>query len=159
MDITMNTSETNKTVPASKPKLWSPNAAANWSLIFSPAFGAILHAKNWTELGELNKANTSKKWAKGVIIFFVIIVLIPSIPILDRIIQLVGLILLLKWYFSHGREQIKYVKEKYGQNYEKKKWGQPLLIGIGCLAGFIICAIIINIIYSILFGGLIDLKI
>ena len=28
------------------PALWNPNAAANWSLLFSPAFGAWLHMKN-----------------------------------------------------------------------------------------------------------------
>jgi hypothetical protein len=152
MNNTSNKSESNITAPAPKPKLWNPNAAANWSLIFSPAFGAILHAKNWTELGDIDKANTNKKWAKGIIIFLLIVMLIPSIPILDRIIQLVGLILLLKWYFSHGRKQAKYVKEKYGQDYEKKKWGQPILIGIGCFIGYIICAIIMSFIYSILLG-------
>ena len=32
------------------PALWNPNAAASWSLLFSPAFGAFLHMKNWQAL-------------------------------------------------------------------------------------------------------------
>ena len=42
------------------PPLWNPNAAANWSLLLSPAFGAFLHMKNWEELGEPAKAAASK---------------------------------------------------------------------------------------------------
>jgi hypothetical protein len=29
------------------PALWNPGAAASWSLLLSPAFGAFLHMKNW----------------------------------------------------------------------------------------------------------------
>lgn len=32
--------------------LWNPNAAANWSLLFTPLFGAYLHMLNWRSLGE-----------------------------------------------------------------------------------------------------------
>jgi hypothetical protein len=38
------------------PALWNPNAAANWSLLFSPMFGAWLHMKNWAALGEPERA-------------------------------------------------------------------------------------------------------
>lgn len=44
------------------PPLWNPNAAANWSLLFSPAFGAFLHMKNWQALGQPNKATSAKVW-------------------------------------------------------------------------------------------------
>jgi predicted amidophosphoribosyltransferase len=27
--------------------IWNPNAASNWSLVFTPAFGSYLHARNW----------------------------------------------------------------------------------------------------------------
>ena len=42
------------------PPLWNPNAAANWSLLFSPAFGAFVHMKNWQALGEPEKAANAK---------------------------------------------------------------------------------------------------
>ena len=44
------------------PPLWNPNAAANWSLLFSPAFGAFLHMKNWQALGQPIKATSAKVW-------------------------------------------------------------------------------------------------
>lgn len=37
------------TAPQSEgPTIWNPNAASNWSLIFSPAFGSYLHAQSQT---------------------------------------------------------------------------------------------------------------
>ena len=45
------------------PSLWNPNAAASWSLIFTPIFGAILHMKNWEALGEPQKAAGARSWA------------------------------------------------------------------------------------------------
>lgn len=146
-----NKPELNQSDSTPKPKLWNPNAAANWSLIFSPAFGAILQAKNWVELGQPDKAKTNKKWAIGVIIFLVIFALLPSIRMLDLIGRGIALILLIMWYFSQGRVQVKFVKEKYGQEYENKKWTLPLLIGTGCIIGLIIL-MITGVIYAMLFG-------
>ena len=37
---------------APRPPLWNPGAAASWSLLLSPVFGAILHMKNWQAMGE-----------------------------------------------------------------------------------------------------------
>ena len=44
-----------------KPKLWNPNAATLWSLLFSPVFGAWIHAKNWEELGNEEESRNSMK--------------------------------------------------------------------------------------------------
>ena len=42
--------------------IWNPNAAASWSLPFSPVFGAYLHMLNWRSLGEEAKAATARTW-------------------------------------------------------------------------------------------------
>lgn len=47
------------------PALWNPNAAANWSLLFSPMFSALLYANNWIALGELQQAGSVRWWAWG----------------------------------------------------------------------------------------------
>jgi hypothetical protein len=52
------------------PALWNPGAAASWSVLLSPAFGAFLHMKNWEALGEPDKAAGAKKW---VVIYLVTI--------------------------------------------------------------------------------------
>src|SRR5262249_50236839 len=44
------------------PKLWNPGAAAIWSLLFGPAFGAWLHAVNWGVLGKPWRATANAIW-------------------------------------------------------------------------------------------------
>lgn len=103
------------------PSLWNPGAAASWSLLFTPVFGAYLHMRNWEELGEPEKAKSSKIW------FY------ASIPFS---IFFLGLPCLLLWYFLSGKEQMAYVKEKYGDNYNKKPWGSPIFVCILIFATF-----------------------
>lgn len=38
-----------------KPALWSPNAVANWSLVFTPVLGSTLNYLNWKALGEAER--------------------------------------------------------------------------------------------------------
>ena len=42
--------------------VWNPDAAAGWSLIFSPVFGSYLHMCNWRTLSEPKKEASSKTW-------------------------------------------------------------------------------------------------
>ena len=44
------------------PPLWTPNAAASWSLLFTPAFGAWLHMRNWERLGRPAQARQARYW-------------------------------------------------------------------------------------------------
>jgi len=88
-----------------------------------------------------------------VIVHIVCLVLVDFYPVM----QLVGLILLLVWYFSQGRKQTLFVKENYGNVYQKKGWAQPILIAIGCSIGLMILETITCIIIVILLGTLINL--
>lgn len=124
------------------PALWNPNAAGNWSLLFSPAFGAWLHMKNWRALGEPAKAEASKRW---IIISLVLIIagslasgLLPDSKALDAMSRMLGLVLLITWYFSSGRAQAAYVKQRYGKDYPRRGWGRPLLWAFGALFAFFI---------------------
>ena len=42
------------------PKLWNPEAAGGWSLIFNPVFGSILVLMNWQALGEREKIRSAQ---------------------------------------------------------------------------------------------------
>ncbi|MGB7331460.1 MAG: hypothetical protein WBD25_08740, partial [Terriglobales bacterium] len=44
------------------PALWNPKAAAFWSLLFSPAFGAFLHARNADAMRRADEANANRMW-------------------------------------------------------------------------------------------------
>jgi hypothetical protein len=105
------------------PKLWNPNAAANWSLLFTPVFGAWLHAKNWSELGQSDRHKKSMSW-----VYISIVLAIAVLFFLDNA-QLISIIYLFVWYFASGRGQVKYLKEN-NINYEKKSWGKVILYGI-----------------------------
>jgi hypothetical protein len=122
------------------PALWNPGAAASWSLLFTPAFGAFLHMKNWEALGEPDKAAAAKKW---VVIYIAIIagltvvsVFLPYNRALPAILRLAGFSLLLGWYFASGKPQMNFVKSRYGKEYPRKEWGKPILIAFGALIGF-----------------------
>ena len=123
------------------PPLWNPGAAASWSLLFSPVFGAFLHMKNWQALGESGKAAAAKKW---IVVYIVTIVglavvsaFLPYSRTIPGILRLTGFCLLLGWYFASGKPQIDFVKSRYGKEYPRREWGQPILIAIGVIVGFV----------------------
>lgn len=110
--------------------LWNPAAAANWSLLFSPVFGAWIHAKNWKALGNELKAKQSMYWVYGGIVTLIGTILLPNASIL-------GFVFLLIWYFAFAKQQMKYVKNILGGEYEKKGWAKPLGIAVCCFVAFI----------------------
>ena len=127
------------------PALWNPNAAASWSLLLSPAFGAILHLKNWQRLGEPGKAATSRIWAIVTVALLAVVivasVLLPEAKALDAVSRVVGLALLLGWYFSIGRSQAAYVHARYGKGYPRRGCTKPLLLALLAFIAFIGLAI------------------
>ena len=110
------------------PELWNPNAAANWSLLFSPAFGAYLHMKNWEALNQRDKVKSSYNW-------FIASIILSILGL--------GFFVLVAWYFSLGKKQAIYIKERFGDHYSRKSWGIPLLIGFSI---FIVSIILIMLI-------------
>lgn len=120
---------------ADAPPLWNPNAAASWSLIFSPAFGAYLHMKNWQALGNVENAASSKKWiyiyAGFVLLLALVVGFAPDSKIFDGLSRAAGFALLISWYYAIGKTQITYVKAEFGSTYPKKGWLVPILAGIG----------------------------
>ena len=122
------------------PPLWNPNAAANWSLLLTPAFGAYLHMRNWEALGETRRAAASRNWIyvtlAAVVISSAAEVFIEESRRVNALSRLSGLVLLLAWYFSSGRSQASYVKVRFGKDYERRPWGRPLLLAFAMLVGF-----------------------
>jgi hypothetical protein len=134
------------------PAIWNPNSAANWSILFSPAFGAYLHMKNWEALGEPVKASAAKVWISvtlfAVVAFTLVAAFLPNPRSLDGVSRTVGLVLLLSWYFSSGRSQAEYVKSRYGKDYPRRSWAKPLLLGCLALIGFLIFIFVVALVAS-----------
>jgi hypothetical protein len=120
------------TTTAVTTKLWNPNAAANWSLLFTPILGAWLHAENWKELGQHDRAKKSMIWVYVGFVFLFVVLFLP-----DNVGSGPGLIFILAWYFSSAKGQVKYLKEN-NINYEKKAWGKPLLLGLAGLVAYFV---------------------
>jgi hypothetical protein len=142
-------SELPKTRTETTVALWNPNAAANWSLPFSPVFGAYLHALNWRSLGEAQRAEASMKWVYvGIALLFLYLAVgffVSDEKAAEGIARLAGLVYLLSWYFGSAKAQAKYVKERFGTSYPRKSWGRPLLIAVGCAVGFFVLAVLVGI--------------
>mgnify|MGYP003583957953 FL=1 len=111
--------------------LWNPNAAANWSLLFTPIFGSYLQMKNWQALGKPEDANTAKNWISFTIIFILFInfatpFIWDDVEKVTTISRGLGFWYIIIWYFAYARKQPKYVKENLNDKYQKKSWLIPL---------------------------------
>lgn len=130
------------------PAIWNPNAAANWCLLFTPAFGAYLNMLNWRALGESEREAASRKWfyfSIGLMVFYVLLaLLVGNEKASEGITRLIAFVFLLTWYFSSGRTQAKYVKERFGNDYLRKPWGKALGYGIGGLLGYFLLSFIVG---------------
>jgi hypothetical protein len=133
--------------------IWNPNAASNWSLVFSPAFGSYLHALNWRTLGEPEKEKAAMGWfyfSVAMLLLYACMALFMTSPEkADAASRGLGLIYLFVWYFSAGRTQAKYVREKFGSTYPRRPWGMPLLIGALAIVGIILAAAIVGAIVGV----------
>jgi|SRR5580658_3769343 hypothetical protein len=114
------------------PALWNPGAAAWWSLLFSPAFGAFLHARNADAMGRVEEAKTNRVWFYVWIAYFVVTLTPIHVP------HGIAGGLLLVWYFTLGTNQVAYVKETWRDGYERRPWKTPLLTAFCCLLGALV---------------------
>lgn len=139
------------------PRLWNPRVAANWSLLFSPVFGAWVQMKNWQALGEPARAQKSKNWVIASVAFFVVMtvlaVLLPDTRAMDGITRVLALVLLVVWYYANGKSQQAYVLGKFGKTYPKKGWGKPLLWAVAGLVGFVVAMGAVGFVIGMLTGA------
>lgn len=102
------------------PELWNPAAAANWSLLFTPMLGAIVHMKNWETLGDASAVKKSKIWA-----IIAAVVFVASVVMLEKPAPVI-LLVTIAWYIESARKQMAFVKSKWGTTYTRRSWRVPL---------------------------------
>ena len=113
---------------------------------------------NWRTLGETEKEKSAMGWfyfslaMLGVYVLMGVFMEKPEEA--DGAARGLGFLYLLVWYFSAGRAQARYVKEKLGSNYPRRAWGKPLLIGVAAIIGFFTLAVIVVLIAAAIGGGI-----
>ena len=134
--------------------IWNPNAASNWSLVFTPAFGSYLHALNWRTLGDPDKAKSAMGWfyfsLAMLFVYILIGLFIADEKASNDAMRALLVLYLIIWYFSAGRPHAKYVKKKFGSNYPRRSWSKPLLIGVAASLGYFVIVSLVNLIVGIM---------
>jgi hypothetical protein len=129
--------------------IWNPSAAANWSMPFSPIFGSYLHMLNWEVLGEPERAADSRRWTYASIAmlagYTVAGMMFPQGEAASLAIRGAIIAYLLVWYFASAKVQMRYVKEKFGDDYPRKPWGRALLYAVAALLGYIALQFIVGV--------------
>lgn len=122
------------------PTLWNPNAAALWSLLFTPAFGSVLLHLNAKALGREKEANAFGLWILvSAVVHIGAIVAVQFTG--ENLFRFAGIALLIIWYFAAAKRQETFVKQAYGDGYLRKSWGLPIasggagIVALGLLAG------------------------
>ena len=120
------------------PPLWNPNAAASWSLLFTPIFGTWLHWKNWVALGDKERAATARMWLiASAVVVGASMVLAQAVTAVAGAVRAVNFGFLLAWYFTSAKPQAAWVKQRFGDAYPRRGWAVPILIAIGAVIGTI----------------------
>jgi hypothetical protein len=128
-------------------------AAVNWSLLFSPAFGAYLQMKNWEALGERAKAEDARAWFQATLLFG------TAYPVLEwfcatyvpanlYVLRPLWLLFVIFWYFASAAGQIRYIKERNGGAYVRRPWAKVLSVATAgaiaySLATFLVLAFLV----------------
>lgn len=115
-------------------RLWQPDAAANWSLLFTPLFGAYLHMRNWEALGQPKKALRARCWVWASFVMLVLNAWADAIEarlnVEPALVRWSTVVYLLAWYFGEARSQIRTVRSHYGSAYEREPWDGVVVTGV-----------------------------
>lgn len=87
-------------------------------------------------MGRVNEAKANRAWFYLWIVYFG--VTLTPIPIPRG--SAIGLLLV--WYLSLGKNQVAYVKERWEEGYQRKRWTTPLVIASCCLLGAIVVLVV-----------------
>lgn len=125
--------------------LWNPNAAACWSLVFTPAFGAFLHARNWRALGKPAEATANLFWFWGTLgaLALNLLLAVSNTQASDGFARALGIGLLVGWYATQGRRQAPYVETTFPDGYVRNSWAAPLGIGLVGIVGYLLLTFVV----------------
>lgn len=121
----------NVATQANSPAIWNPNVAGLWSVFLTPVFGSILVLRNWQALDESPKAGLARLWLGISLLMALLQFSAPALfPASTLAINVILFAYLIIWYFAWQRPQTRYVKERWGTEYNRRAWLVPVLVGL-----------------------------
>lgn len=134
--------------------LWNPSAAARWSLLFTPAFGAFIHMRNWHALGEPERAASARRWFHASLCLLMLQVFTRALN--DRLgsepllIHPASLLFLLVWYFGAARQQARLIKARYGAGYQRRAWDGVVIVALAVCAVYALASTLLSLLLAAL---------
>ncbi len=125
------------------PALWNPKWLGAWSLFLSWGFGAFLLAKNWKALGEPGKAKRAMVWFYALFPWMLLCLLTANIPLVQKGFEFGAIAILVAFMSLEVRPQLKFVKERFNDQFIRKSWWKPAGITIGCFVAVVVIATIV----------------
>jgi hypothetical protein len=120
--------------PLSPSAIWNPAAAACWSIVFTPAFGAYIVMRNWEALGDTRQATIARKWyclSLGLLVVQLLATAIDSrLNSESTLMPWIGLFYLLAWSLGAALPQVLAVRSRVGNGYERKPWDAALMAAV-----------------------------
>ena len=125
------------------PFLWNPKAAILLSLVFTPIFGAAVHALNWRVLKEPRFARIALSWSLA---GAAILLIGPLASLMsadagntrtaDACAVALLLVHLISWLLLEAPRQQRYVRERLPRNYGRRSWKRPLAVTLAASFGY-----------------------
>ena len=114
--------------------LWNPDLAAALSIVFTPVFGAVIHALNWSRLQQQARAQAGWRWAAGLGVVLVATAGYSAFathdPKAGAFLKLVLLGSLVWWYFGAARAQSKFITNELKGSYVRASWFTPIWLAV-----------------------------
>lgn len=118
--------------------LWNPDAAACWSLLFTPLFGTYLLIRNWEALGQPKRALHTCWWFGIILVALIVNFYISLLNNEISPMQMSHVMLLLVWYIGVASPQERFVRERFGTDYARRSWALALPCALVLLVAYLI---------------------
>ena len=130
--------------------IWNPAAAAFWSLLFTPAFGAFIHMLNWHALGQPAQAASAKKWFYASLELLMLQIVTRSLNARfgtePWLVHPVSLLFFPIWYVCAARAQTRLVRSRFGAGYVRKSWNTVLMGAVMAGAAYALAGALLSLV-------------
>lgn len=135
-----------ETVPlpaaAAERAIWNPAAAACWSIVFTPAFGAYLVMRNWQVLGEDARALAARRvwmFSLGLLALQLLASALNNrLNSQSNLMHWIGIGWLLFWSLTAALPQALTVRARLGPAYPRRPWDAAMLAAVIAGTGYVV---------------------